>query len=120
MANIKRLELKGWLPFDLGNRQELYIVLGRLNLPANGCKFLWTGKQLLGPKNSFNGNSTFYEFELVGEEALSESFFDELYDLCNKVKGCMWGHVYDIEFSDNEDILVRTYNKPQSGFWVGI
>lgn len=97
MANIKRVFIGGWMPFDGGGSEKLLRYLGTFNLPSVGIRISYAGPARMIP-NEHKGVTTLYQFQLEGEEAMRTEAFIEFADLIRKAKGIIdEASVFDIE-----------------------
>jgi len=77
MANIHRVVIKGWMPFDVGRHEEALKWLGILNTPSYGLRIEY-GAKSMGPVNEHGGRTTYHEFAIRGEEAIWCSGLEKL------------------------------------------
>ena len=87
MANIKRVNITGVLPFDMNDDDELIRVLGYLNMPLCGLKISWKGDGGFVPNVATGGQTMMTRFALEGEEAVNFAFLDRFIKLVKKVGG---------------------------------
>jgi len=69
MSNVARVYVKGWIPFDVASHNDACKWLGILNGPSYGLRITY-GQQGGGPRNRNGGVTTYYQFEVSGEEAI--------------------------------------------------
>lgn len=91
MANVKRIRIEGWLPFDAGQvdheaeANELLRMLGQMILPSMGTRLKW-GEEKFVP-NKHGGRTAMYYFALTGVEAMSWDYLDRFKNLVIAVGG---------------------------------
>lgn len=85
MANIKQVELDGWMPFDAGGNPNLLQMLGQLNLPVFGFTIEWGGEKYVD--NKHGGKTCMYRFHVFGEEAVQIGWLRRLVDCIEAVGG---------------------------------
>lgn len=95
MANLKKIQIAGDLPFDAGGNDDLVRMIGQLNLPAMGTTLRW-GRMHTVP-NEQGRRMTVFEFVLSGEEALSWKYLDRFKELVEEAGG-------SIKRDDTEDL----------------
>lgn len=104
MANVAEVEIHGVMPFDAAVRlkpgmlvtertdesQRLLEWLGTLNMPAFGLRIEYGPSFMGGEVNDNGGHMTYYEFSVVGREAVWHS---QMADLCQALAGagCVLG-----------------------------
>ena len=101
MANVKRVYITGWAPFDITQHEGARGWLGILNGLSFGLEIVYSG-QGLGPINENGGRTTYYRFEVQGEEAVRYSFTEAMVkDLVDA--GCLVEEAreMDLEFDPN-------------------
>jgi hypothetical protein len=73
MANVQRVLIKGWMPYDVCARsQDACIRLGVLNSPSYGLHITYGKLQYRHLKEG--GEYAYYEFTISGEEAIWTKF----------------------------------------------
>ncbi len=77
MANVARVYVKGWVPFDVPSHEDARDWLGILNGPSYGLRITY-GQQGGGPRSRNGGVTTYYQFEVSGEEAIWYSGVESL------------------------------------------
>jgi len=77
MANIKDVEIRGVLPFDMEDNEEMINLLGQLNMPACGLRVAWMGEAGY-ELNKHGGRTCMYNFIISGQEAASWDYLDRV------------------------------------------
>ena len=75
MANVKMIQISGKLPFNCDQHHGMLRILGQLNAPSSGLKIKWLGNAGY-VENSHGGKTTMYHFEISGQEAVSNKWFE--------------------------------------------
>lgn len=84
MANIKEVNIRGWLPFHLGDDEKALLWLGRLHTPTQGFRFSWTGgNRYLDNENG--GRTSFHQYEIKGREAYWDGGLKDLVQTFNRL-----------------------------------
>lgn len=87
MANIKRVNITGTLPFDLHDDEDLIRMLGYLNMPLCGLRISWKGDAGYVPNPETGGRTLMVHFALTGEEAVNYDFLHRFIQLVKNAKG---------------------------------
>jgi hypothetical protein len=95
MANVKRIDISGELPFHLQDFPEVMEILATLNLPSFGFNIQW-GKAHYVP-NDEGGKTAWYEFCIHGTEAVTQKAIERWLAILAKV-----GHVNTSSVTDLE------------------
>jgi hypothetical protein len=108
MANVHRVVVIGWLPFNTYDYTELNKLLGQLNSPTSGLRIKYTGETQVGPTNEHGGRTTFYRFRIEGEDAVRGVWIEWMADSIRSAGGkIVLGKAEDIEFdADGQPILI--------------
>lgn len=77
MSNCQEVDIRGYMPYCIYDSEAALLVLGLLNCPSYGHKISY-GKQFWGPKNQFEGHTTYYYFCITGTEAVWEKKLIEM------------------------------------------
>lgn len=77
MANIKRIEIVGEIPFNVDEHHDMCQMLGQMNAPSCGVRIAYTGNAPSRP-NEYGGKTAYYNFCISGEEAVSDKWIDHL------------------------------------------
>lgn len=85
MSNIKDVYIHGTIPFDLGNNDDLTMMLGVLNMPAMGIRIIYHGHDYI--KNEDGGRTAMYQFRILGHEAFQFQWFEDFKTLVLKAGG---------------------------------
>lgn len=107
MANIKRIYLKGQIPFDLpwNSTHMVTKFFAYLNSPMSGLHIEY-GKEKLVP-NRFGGKTAMFDFCISGEEAVSWTFLNlvikEMKEAGTIFKRCS---IIDMEMGNNTRLVV--------------
>lgn len=85
MANVKEVEIWGFLPFDCYETEELKPYLAVTNTPVFGLSFSW-GESRQEP-NEKGGETLLFQFLLHGKEAVSFKWIDSFKSAVEKAHG---------------------------------
>lgn len=77
MSNIKSLVISGAVPFNLTEHHDMNKFLGQLNSPTIGLKITYGTKTTARP-NQYGGKTTYYQFSIGGQEAVSTKWVEKL------------------------------------------
>jgi hypothetical protein len=77
MANIKKIEIVGEIPFNAAEHHDMCKFLGQLNTPTIGIHIKYTSPAASRP-NKFGGRTAYYKFCISGSEAVSHGWIDKL------------------------------------------
>ena len=72
MANVARVVVEGWAPFDIAQHDEARGWLGVMNTPSYGLRIAYGG-EAYGPVNEHGGRRSYTHFSVAGEEAIWDS-----------------------------------------------
>jgi hypothetical protein len=99
MANIKEVEIRGSLPFDCGEDDDMLRLLGQLNTPTCGLRIDWAPSPTRYEPNEHGGRTAIYVFLIHGQEAAS---WDYLYGVVRTIQAA-GGNVAQAKARDVED-----------------
>ncbi len=85
MSNIKEVYIKGWMPFDSYEHKDLNQKLGVLNAPTVGIRIKYLGQEKY--RETDVGQHCLVLFEIAGQEAFPQAFFDNLTNYINLAGG---------------------------------
>lgn len=115
MANVKEIVIFGKIPFNCNEHAEMNAILGDLNAPTIGLRINY-GKQSLGPPNDHGGRTTFYEYSIEGQEAVSHPYIERMLQAIVDCGGTVEGaSVVDIENSEKNKVTIP---KPRKGVFT--
>ena len=97
MSNIKSADIKGRIPFNAGDNQELLSLIGRCNLPGFGLRIEFDYKTHYIP-NEHGGETAMYDFCLHGQEAVRREWLEHFVESVKKGGG----EVFSAQYSDIE------------------
>ncbi len=99
MSNVKEVHIKGFMPYNSYEHEDLNRKLGLLNSPSIGIRITYfPGEKYV---KVGKGNLCLVPFEITGQEALSDTFFTTLCDLVKKAKGeITHAQLIDVENSE--------------------
>ena len=69
MANVSEVHITGWMPFDIVQHEKARTWLGIMNGPSYGLGITY-GQVGTGPENEHGGHTTYYRFQITGNEAI--------------------------------------------------
>ena len=85
MSNIKEVYIKGWMPFDSYEHKDLNQKLGVLNAPTIGIRIKYLNQEKY--RETDVGQHCLVLFEIAGQEAFPQAFFDNLTNYINLAGG---------------------------------
>ena len=77
MSNAKKVIIEGRMPFDCNENKEVASWLASMNTPMFGLRITW-GTQPHWVPNNMGGRTGFFDFTILGIEAVSYDAFEEL------------------------------------------
>lgn len=98
MANVKNFDVTGTMPFNADENETLKGFLAFLAGPVSGLRIEWTGSAGY-VKNEHGGQTAMYSFHIVGHEAVSWAYWDNIKKAILEVGGT----VTDESVVDPED-----------------
>jgi len=112
MANCHRVQIEGWMPFDVVTKgsHKLHHWMALFSAPSWGLHIEYSGEVRLVPVPRSSGKCTFYWFRISGVEAVWESGIVDLVDQLTAA-GCevLTADVKDLDNPSNKhSILERT------------
>ena len=109
MSNIHKVKVQGWMPYDCGRGPAMrYLAL--MAGPSWGLSVTY-GQQILVP-NEHKGQTTYYAFEIKGEEGMWESGIEAMLEALIKERCVITlARAEDIEFPVPEH-TVKFQNDP--------
>lgn len=97
MSNIKRVKVRGTLPFNFYEDHELAIKVAQIVSPSVGLTLTF-GRHATMERNQHGGQTAMYEFTIVGEEALAFGWMRSLEASITRVGGVIRESVcHDLE-----------------------
>ncbi len=69
MANVARVVVEGWAPFDIAQHDQARSWLGVMNGPSYGLRISYGG-EAYGPENEHGGRTSYTNFIVSGQEAI--------------------------------------------------
>ena len=69
MANVARVVVAGWAPYDIAQHEKARSWLGYMASPSFGLRIAYGG-QGYGPVNEHGGRTSYTHFTVSGEEAM--------------------------------------------------
>ena len=73
MSNVHEVDIKGWVPYDISHKTEAIRWMALFSSPSLGLKISYPSGRETGPKNRYGGHTTYFRFEISGQEAISSS-----------------------------------------------
>lgn len=70
MANTKYVFIKGAIPYDLNEDDDMLAILGELNMPLSGLRLLWDREDQVSTPSKRGGVVRLMRFHLVGKQAI--------------------------------------------------
>lgn len=70
MANVKAIEIKGLMAFDVNGEGEIDKLIGWISRPSIGFQVHWLGHGYRD--NSWGGKTSVYHYEITGQEAVGD------------------------------------------------
>lgn len=96
MANIKEVNIIGWMPFNCNETKELQPYLAAFSTPSFGLNISYY--EILMVPNENKGKTTFYRFYVDGQEALRNEWLDGFFDALEMAGALqVGGNAWDIE-----------------------
>ena len=93
MSNVKDVEIKGWIPFDITHKSDkIESFFADLASPSFGLHVSYHEPKYM--TNHYGGQTAFFPFVISGQEAISEiclvSFINELKKFETKITSAFY------------------------------
>lgn len=105
MSNIKRIEIRGDIPFNCYEQEDMLRFLGQMNAPIFGFKITYDGCYY--QPNDNGGKTCMYHYGIKGEEAVRIGWVEALIKAILDCGGTA------------TEIFVADIEAPQSFKWNG-